>query len=123
MAEERSEHRWSDVGELHDTSDSDFGQRIDVPSDRDEHSRYGDKQRSHTDGECGRGCAEHYEFESDNKLCRDVGDDSGGELWGDAGNKHRKVQRDHRDTDKLERDGHRRASTDRSDERKRSSDG
>ena len=37
MAEERSEHRGSDGEQLHDTSDGDDGQRIDIPRGGDKH--------------------------------------------------------------------------------------
>src|ERR1700674_4227200 len=51
VAEERSEHRRSHFGELHDTGNGDDRQWIDVPSGGDEHGRDGDQRSSDADGE------------------------------------------------------------------------
>jgi hypothetical protein len=53
VAEEWGEHRGSDVKQLHDTGDHDFGQRVGVPSGGDEYGGDGDERSSDTDGESG----------------------------------------------------------------------
>src|SRR5690348_395438 len=61
MAEERSEHRGSDGNELHDTSDGDDGQRVNVPCGGDKYSGDSDEQRSDADGECCNGSADDHD--------------------------------------------------------------
>jgi hypothetical protein len=60
MAEERGKHRRGDIVELHNTSDDDFRQRIDVPGSGIELRRDGDEQRGDTDGECDRGSTDDH---------------------------------------------------------------
>ena len=86
MAEERSEHRRSHGGELHDASDDDFRQRIDVPSGGDEHGRYGDKYGSDTDREPSAGSADdhHATSESDGDGGTDGDVHGGGSRNGSA---------------------------------------
>src|SRR5260370_11263731 len=50
--------------------------------------------------------AEHHQLESDVGVSGRFGDDCGSELWSDAGNEHRDVQRDKSDTEELEYVGH-----------------
>src|SRR6266581_4129746 len=61
VAEERSQHRGSDSGELHDPGNHDFRQRIGVRGGGDEHGRYGDQRLSDTDGESSAGSAGNHE--------------------------------------------------------------
>ncbi len=71
VEEERSEHHGRDGGELHNAGDNQHGQRINVPGGSDEHGGHGNKQRSNTDGECGRGSA------NDHHAAGKPGGDSG----------------------------------------------
>jgi hypothetical protein len=51
MAEERREHRWSNTSKLHDASDDDFRQWLDIPRGGDEHGRDDDQRSGHIDGQ------------------------------------------------------------------------
>ena len=81
MAEERSEHRGSDVGELHDAGNSDHGQWIDVRRESEQHGGKHDQHHSHADGERGGGCADDYDAagESDGDGRAD------GDVWSGGG--------------------------------------
>jgi hypothetical protein len=51
VAEERGEHGGGHVSELHDASNGDDRQRLDVPSSSDEHGGDGDERGSDADRE------------------------------------------------------------------------
>src|SRR5208337_119935 len=67
--------------------------------------------------------AEHHEPESDFGIGRSVGDDHGRELWRHARDEHSQVQRNRGDADELERDEHRSAGADGSDDGERGANG
>jgi len=60
VAEERGEYRRGDSGELHHTSDSDGGQRVNVCSGGKQYDGDGDEQCRDPDGECGPGGADDH---------------------------------------------------------------
>jgi len=66
---------------------------------------------------------QHYKPQSNIWSSGDIGDDHGRELWGDARDEHGEVQRYCGDANKLERDEHRCASADGSNDGQRCGDG
>jgi hypothetical protein len=61
VAEERSEHHGSKLSELHDTSNGDLRQRLDVRGGGNEHGGDSDEHGSNVDGEPGTGGADDHD--------------------------------------------------------------
>jgi hypothetical protein len=82
VEEERREHRWCDVEQLHHAGNYDFGQWINVRSGSDEHCRDGDEFGGDVDGEPGTGGADdHHAARESDGDCGTGGDVRGGGEW------------------------------------------
>ena len=81
MAEERGEHRRRHGGELHNASDGDPGQWINIQGGGEQHGRNGDERSGYADGECCSGSS----FDHDTAGEPDANGRTDGDVHGGGG--------------------------------------